>query len=84
MLLSLGGTVLYLLQAEVVSGATQDAAERTRIFATIDLWVGRLADPAATGADRAADQALRHRPRRRLRAAGLRVRLQRAGGRCPR
>jgi len=41
-LLSLGGTVLYLLQAEVVSGATQDAAERTRIFATIDLWVGAL------------------------------------------
>lgn len=41
-LLSLGGTVLYLLQAEVVSSATQDAAERTRIFATIDLWVGGL------------------------------------------
>ena len=34
-LLSLGGTVLYLLQAEVVSITTQDAAERTRIFATI-------------------------------------------------
>jgi AAA family ATP:ADP antiporter len=41
-LLSLGGTILYLLQAEVVSAATQDAAERTRIFATIDLWVGAL------------------------------------------
>ena len=41
-LLSLGGTILYLLQAEVVSAATQDAAERTRIFATIDLWVGVL------------------------------------------
>lgn len=41
-LLSLGGTVLYLLQAEVVSITTQDAAERTRIFATIDLWVGGL------------------------------------------
>jgi AAA family ATP:ADP antiporter len=41
-LLSLGGTVLYLLQAEVVSAATPDEAERTRIFATIDLWVGGL------------------------------------------
>ena len=41
-LLSLGGTILYLLQAEVVSAATQDAAQRTRIFATIDLWVGGL------------------------------------------
>ena len=41
-LLSLGGTVLYLLQAEVVSAATQDEAERTRIFATIDLWVGAV------------------------------------------
>ena len=39
-LLSLGGTILYLLQAEVVSAATQDAKERTRIFATIDIWVG--------------------------------------------
>ena len=41
-LLSLGGTILYLLQAEVVSAATQDEAERTRIFATIDLWVGAV------------------------------------------
>jgi len=41
-LLSLGGTILYLLQAEVVSAATQDAAQRTRIFATIDLWVAGL------------------------------------------
>jgi AAA family ATP:ADP antiporter len=41
-LLSLGGTILYLLQAEVVSAATPDEAARTRIFATIDLWVGGL------------------------------------------
>ncbi|MEY4965022.1 MAG: hypothetical protein RL274_605 [Pseudomonadota bacterium] len=41
-LLSLGGTVLYLLQAEVVAGATQDAAERIRIFAEIDSWVAGL------------------------------------------
>lgn len=39
-LLSLGGTFLYLLQAEFVSAATTDEAARTRIFATIDVWVG--------------------------------------------
>lgn len=41
-LLSLGGTILYFLQAEVVSAATTDESERTRIFATIDIWVGAL------------------------------------------
>jgi AAA family ATP:ADP antiporter len=41
-LLSLGGTILYLLQAEVVSAATQDENARTKIFATIDVWVGAL------------------------------------------
>ena len=41
-LLSLGGTILYFLQAEVVSAATTDESERTRIFATIDIWVGGL------------------------------------------
>ena len=41
-LLSLTGTILYLTQAELVSAATQDAAARIRIFATIDLWSGGL------------------------------------------
>jgi len=41
-LLSLGNTILYLAQAEVVSAATQDAVERTRIFATIEQWTGAL------------------------------------------
>jgi AAA family ATP:ADP antiporter len=39
-LLSLGNTILYLVQAEVVSAATADAVERTRIFATIEQWTG--------------------------------------------
>lgn len=41
-LLSLGGTILYLLQAEVVAGATQDASQRIGIFATIDQWSAGL------------------------------------------
>jgi AAA family ATP:ADP antiporter len=41
-LLSLAGTVLYLLQANVVAEATTDAGARTRIFATIDQWIGLL------------------------------------------
>lgn len=39
-LLSFCGTVLYFVQAEVVSNAATDAAQRTRIFATIQMWVG--------------------------------------------
>ncbi|MET0292739.1 MAG: MFS transporter [Steroidobacteraceae bacterium] len=39
-LLSFAGTVLYFVQAEVVSHAAQDAATRTQIFATIQMWVG--------------------------------------------
>jgi AAA family ATP:ADP antiporter len=35
-------TFLYLLQAGIVAGAIADAAERTRLFATIDLVVGAL------------------------------------------
>jgi AAA family ATP:ADP antiporter len=41
-LLSLGNSMLYLSQAELVSAATQDAVERTRIFATIEQWTGIL------------------------------------------
>jgi AAA family ATP:ADP antiporter len=41
-LLSLGGTMLYFSQAELVSAATQDPAERTRIFALIDQWTAGL------------------------------------------
>ncbi len=41
-LLSLAGTFLYLLQADVVSAAAGDAAGRTKIFATIAQWVGIL------------------------------------------
>jgi AAA family ATP:ADP antiporter len=41
-LLSLGNTILYLVQAEVVAAATADAVERTRIFATIEQWTGML------------------------------------------
>jgi AAA family ATP:ADP antiporter len=41
-LLSLGNSMLYLSQAEIVSGATSDAVERTRIFATIEQWTGIL------------------------------------------
>ncbi|HET7160225.1 MAG TPA: MFS transporter [Burkholderiales bacterium] len=41
-LLSLAGTVLYLMQAEIVAAASVDPAERTRIFASIDLAAGLL------------------------------------------
>lgn len=41
-LLSLGNSMLYMSQAELVSAATQDAVERTRIFATIEQWTGSL------------------------------------------
>ena len=41
-LLSLVGTVLYLMQAEIVAAASVDPAERTRIFASIDLAAGLL------------------------------------------
>jgi len=41
-LLSLGNSMLYFSQAELVSAATQDAVERTRIFATIEQWTGAL------------------------------------------
>ncbi|HEX2760752.1 MAG TPA: hypothetical protein VHM27_09570 [Rhizomicrobium sp.] len=41
-LLSLGNTILYLTQAEVVSAATADAVKRTQIFATIEQWTGIL------------------------------------------
>jgi AAA family ATP:ADP antiporter len=40
--LSLAGTFLYLEQANIVSAATADPAQRTRIFAGIDLTVGIL------------------------------------------
>lgn len=39
-LLSLAGTFLYLQQANLVAAASDDPAERTRIFATIDLAMG--------------------------------------------
>jgi len=41
-LLSLGNSMLYMSQAEIVSAATSDAVERTRIFATIEQWTGLL------------------------------------------
>ncbi|HJR55485.1 MAG TPA: hypothetical protein VJ798_02815 [Rhizomicrobium sp.] len=41
-LLSLGNSMLYFSQAELVNAATQDAVERTRIFATIEQWTGGL------------------------------------------
>ena len=40
--LSLTGTFLYLQQAGIVAQASSDPAERTRIFASIDLAVGLL------------------------------------------
>jgi ATP:ADP antiporter, AAA family len=40
--LSLAGTILYLMQAEIVAAAAMDPAERTRIFASIDLAAGLL------------------------------------------
>ncbi len=41
-LLSLMGTFLYFKQADIVAAITNDAAGRTKIFATIALWVGIL------------------------------------------
>ena len=41
-LLSLAGTFLYFQQANIVAAASSDPAERTRIFATIDLAIGVL------------------------------------------
>ena len=41
-LLSLAGTFLYFQQANIVAAASADPAERTRIFATIDLAIGVL------------------------------------------
>jgi ATP:ADP antiporter, AAA family len=41
-LLSLAGTFLYFMQANIVAAASDDPAVRTRIFATIDLAVGVL------------------------------------------
>ncbi|MBV8030726.1 MAG: MFS transporter [Betaproteobacteria bacterium] len=51
-LLSLAGTFLYFEQANVVAAASSDPAERTRIFASIDLAAGILTlvvQLAATG-----------------------------------
>jgi len=41
-LLSLAGTFLYFEQANIVAAVSSDPAERTRIFATIDLAIGIL------------------------------------------
>lgn len=41
-LLSFAGTMLYFVQAEVVSAYTADTGQRTQIFATIATWVGIL------------------------------------------
>jgi len=41
-LLSFAGTVLYLIQADVVHAASADEKQRVQIFATIDFWVGAL------------------------------------------
>ena len=41
-LLSLAGTFLYFMQANVVAAASDDPAVRTRIFAAIDLAIGIL------------------------------------------
>ena len=41
-LLSLGGTVLYLAQAQIVAAAVHGAGAQTRIFASVDLAVGSL------------------------------------------
>jgi AAA family ATP:ADP antiporter len=42
LLLSLAGTFLYFMQANIVAGASDDPAVRTRIFASIDLAAGVL------------------------------------------
>ncbi|MGZ5240742.1 MAG: NTP/NDP exchange transporter [Caldimonas sp.] len=41
-LLSLGATVLYLVQAQIVADAVHGAGEQTRVFASVDLAVGLL------------------------------------------
>jgi AAA family ATP:ADP antiporter len=41
-LLSFGGTILYLEQANIVSASVHGAAAQTRLFASIDLAVGLL------------------------------------------
>jgi AAA family ATP:ADP antiporter len=41
-MLSLGATVLYLVQAQIVAGAVHGAGEQTRVFASVDLAVGLL------------------------------------------
>lgn len=41
-LLSLAGTFLYFIQANIVAAASDDPAVRTRIFATVDLAAGLL------------------------------------------
>jgi len=41
-LLSFAGTVLYLIQADMVHAASADERQRVQIFATIDFWVGAL------------------------------------------
>jgi len=41
-LLSFGATILYLAQANIVAATIHGAGEQTRIFASIDLWVGLL------------------------------------------
>ena len=41
-LLSFGATILYLAQANIVAATVHGAGEQTRIFASIDLWVGLL------------------------------------------
>ena len=41
-LLSFAGTVLYLIQADLVQAASADEKARVQIFATIDFWVGTL------------------------------------------
>jgi len=51
-LLSLAGTFLYFMQANIIAQASDDPAVRTRMFATIDLAVGILTlvvQSAATG-----------------------------------
>jgi len=41
-LLSFGATILYLMQANIVSATVHGAAEQTSFFAKVDLWVGLL------------------------------------------
>src|SRR5204863_7694563 len=41
-LLSFAGTMLYLLQADFVKNASDNASEQLKIFASIDKWVAIL------------------------------------------